>query len=231
MTIARSNASPQAMWDKYIQALGGAQRLAALTSFTATGTYEGFETGAGPVDLEVYAKAPAQRTFVLHMPEENAVRTYDGTNGWMMGPEKPVPLMTLTGGDLFSARVDALSYFPAGLQKEFNTWKSGEATIDGMAVNIAQGTKTGQQFPVTFYFDKSTGLLKRMMHWNETPVGPVPTKVDFDDYRVVAGVKIPYKQVITWTDGRSTIIFKQVQANAAIDPAKFARPAPGKQRK
>src|SRR5882762_5666092 len=32
------------VFDKYLQALGGAQRLAALTSYSARGTYSGFNT-------------------------------------------------------------------------------------------------------------------------------------------------------------------------------------------
>jgi hypothetical protein len=34
--------------------------------------------------------------------------------------------------------------------------------------------------------------------------------------------------VITWTDGQSIIQLNDVQANVAIDPAIFAKPAPAK---
>src|ERR1700722_2720992 len=37
--------SADQLFDKYIQALGGAQRLATVTSFVARGTYTGFDTG------------------------------------------------------------------------------------------------------------------------------------------------------------------------------------------
>src|SRR5690349_11342408 len=43
--------------DKYIQAIGGAQQLAKLTSFVAKGTYEGFDTGEENAPVEIYAKA------------------------------------------------------------------------------------------------------------------------------------------------------------------------------
>src|SRR2546425_6736168 len=58
MSIATSSASPQPLFDKYIQAIGGAQRLLSFTSFAATGTYTGYETGSGPEKLEIYAKTP-----------------------------------------------------------------------------------------------------------------------------------------------------------------------------
>ena len=37
------------VFTKYITALGGAQRLAGLTSYVATGTYEGFNTGGSAI--------------------------------------------------------------------------------------------------------------------------------------------------------------------------------------
>ena len=40
--------------DKYIKAVGGADRIAKLTSFTAKGTYEGFDT-LKKVPIEIYA--------------------------------------------------------------------------------------------------------------------------------------------------------------------------------
>ena len=66
----------------------------------------------------------------------------------------------------------------------------------------------------------------RSPRWNRTPVGTVPTQIDFSDYRDVAGVKLPFKIVITWTDGQNTIALNQVQPNVAIDAAKFAAPKP-----
>ena len=229
MDIVNSNASPQPFFDKFIQAIGGAQRVGALTSYTATGTYTGFETGMGPVQLEIYAKAPNQRTMVLHMPEENSTRVFDGTNGWMAGPEAAVPLMPLTGGNLYGARVDALITFPTNIRQDFNTWRSGSAAIDGVDVSIAQGTKTGEN-PVNFYFDTKTGLLKRTVRWNKTAVGSVPVQTDYADYRAVNGVQMPYKITVTWTNGQSFIVLDRITANAAIDAAKFARPAPAKPR-
>src|SRR5262245_49910562 len=56
--------APDEVFARYLQALGGAQRVANLTSFAGKGTYDGWETDHQKVDVEVYAKAPAQRTVV-----------------------------------------------------------------------------------------------------------------------------------------------------------------------
>jgi outer membrane lipoprotein-sorting protein len=227
MDVARSSTSPQPVLDKYIEALGGAQRVAALRSFVATGTYTGYETGLGPVAMTLYARAPNQRAMVLKMPEEDGVRVYDGTNGWIVGPERPVPIVTLTGANLFGARLEAMLSFPGTIRGEFTRWLSGSAAIDGVDVSVAQGNKDGQ-LPVNFYFDRSTGLLKRVVRWNATAVGAVPTQYDFEDYRPVAGVQVPFKTTITWTNGRSELVFTNVQPNANIEASRFARPAPAR---
>ena len=57
-------------------------------------------------------------------------------------------------------------------------------------------------------------------------VGTVPTQIDYADYREVAGVRLPYRTTVTWTDGQSTVVLSEVRPNVAIDAARFARPAP-----
>ena len=44
--------------DKYIQAVGGAQRVASLKSFVGKGTYSGYDSDFEKVPVEVFAKAP-----------------------------------------------------------------------------------------------------------------------------------------------------------------------------
>ena len=79
--------------------------------------------------------------------------------------------------------------------------------------------------PVRLFFDKESGLLVRLVRYTDSPVGLSPTQIDYADYRDVAGVKIPFRWTVTWLDGRATVELTDVQPNAAIDAAKFARPA------
>jgi outer membrane lipoprotein-sorting protein len=46
----------------------------------------------------------------------------------------------------------------------------------------------------------------------------------------VAGVKMPFRIVLTWTDGQNTIVLNEIQPNTAVNAARFARPAPFKAR-
>jgi photosynthetic reaction center cytochrome c subunit len=217
--------------NRYLLAVGGAQSAARLTSFIAKGTYSGYDTSDDKAPIEVYAKAPNQRTTILHASVGDGVTkdgttVFDGRAGWINDAHTLVPMLSLTGGNLDGARVDALLSFPAGIKQAFVDWRAGfpETSIDGQDVQVIQGT-SGKS-AVKLYFDKQSGLLVRQVRYAQTIVGLNPVQIDYSDYRDVAGVKLPFKWQVTWTDGQSMFEISQVQPNAPIDARKFAKPAP-----
>jgi outer membrane lipoprotein-sorting protein len=212
------------VFEQYIKALGGAQRLAALTSFTGRGTFVGFETEQNTVPVEIYAKAPNQRATVVHVALGESVRVFDGRQGWIASPDRPVLLMPLTGGNLEGAKLDAMLSFPAQIRQAFNQWRVGATAIDGKEVRVLQGTNPRQP-PVNFYFDES-GLLVRVLRFSDTAVGRIPIQMDYSDYRDVAGVKMPFRWVVTWTNGQATTQLTEMRPNVTIDAARLARPNP-----
>ena len=218
--------SADTLFDKYIQALGGRDRVAGITSYVAKGTYEGFDTAFTKIPVEVYAKAPNQRAMIVKMVGGESYRVFDGRNGWMAGPDTPVPLLQLTAGNLERARFEALAAFPANIRQAFPKWKVGRTAIDGQEVWIVQGGAEGQP-PTNLYFDQG-GLLVRLVRWTVTPVGRIPTQIDYKDYRVVNGVKMPFQWTVSQTYMQMSITLTDLQANAAIDAAKFNQPPPGK---
>ena len=218
--------SPDVILNRYIQALGGAERLAALTSFVAKGTYEGFDSYHGKVALELYATAMGQRTLVAHTQNGDSVTTYDGRDAWIVGPDKPVSVLQLVpGGDLDGIKLDSDLAFPSKLKQALTDWRTGfpTTTIDDREVEVVQAMAGGSR--VKLFFDKETGLLSRVVRYSKTIVGSVPVQMDYSDYREVAAVKIPFQWRVTWTNGQSTYILNDVQSNVAIDQAKFAKPA------
>jgi hypothetical protein len=91
-------------------------------------------------------------------------------------------------------------------------------------VLVVQAVDGGQQL-AGFYFDDS-GILLRMIRWTQTPVGFVPTQIDYADYRDVAGVRMPFRRTVTQTYMQMVIELSDVQPNVVIDAARFSRPAP-----
>jgi photosynthetic reaction center cytochrome c subunit len=210
------------VFDKYIQALGGAARVAALTSYTSKGTSHLFgETQNDPA--EVYAKAPSLLATFIHQRGGDLARTWDGRDAWVMLPLTVVGEYQLNAGALEGAKLDAQMAFPGGLKQFFKTWRVGfPTTLEGREVNILQGTAPG--LLGTFYFDKQTGLLTRMVRMATSAVGRVPTQVDYSDYRPVAGVMMPFKWTYAWVSGREEYEMKEIQPNVPVDTAKFAKP-------
>ncbi len=212
------------VFNKYIQALGGAQQLAKLSSFSARGTYGGYDTDREKVPVEVFAKAPDQRVTIVHLPDGNKIMSYDGRDGWIAEPDTPLPLTPLSGGDLDGAKIDGMLPFAVRVRESRGQWAVGTTSIDDRQVRVAEGFGSGQT-PLKLYFDKDSGLLVRLVRYANTAVGLVPTQVDYGDYRALSGVMLPFKWTVTWVDGQSTTELSEVQPNALIDAAQFAKPA------
>jgi photosynthetic reaction center cytochrome c subunit len=228
--IVPGTTSPSALdiLSRYVRALGGAERLARITSFAAKGTYQGFDTYDQPVPYEVYAKAPNQRTVIVHTQNGDNTTVFDGRTGWAAAVDKPVPLLPLSpGGELDGAELDANLSFPANIAMALSGWRAGfpATSIGDKNVRIIQGAG-GSGARIKLFFEDSSGLLVRVVRYTNTLIGIVPTEIDYEDYRDVLGVKMPFKTTVTWTSGQATIVLTDVQPNVAIDGSRFGMPAP-----
>jgi len=222
----RGQPSADMLLDKYITALGGAARLNALTSFTAKGRYLGYDD-AEKSPMELYAAAPARRTVVSHTASGDLAWVFDGQSGWVAAPltDRPLPVMPVTGQDLDGLAIEVQVHFPLGLKQAVTNWRVGVPTdIDNREVNVVQAT-TPKGGTVTFCFDAETGLLVRLVRFSASPVGRLVTRVDYADYREVAGVKMPFTWTLSWLNGKSIFEIDSVQPNVPIEAARFSPPA------
>ena len=213
--------------DRYIQAVGGAERLAGITSWMGRGEFQSFDD-AQSYPLDVYAKAPGQRAAIMHSPRGDKAIVFDGRNGWDAVPDTDRPfdfVLTLEGEDLHAAKLEANLAFPGRMKDALTRWRLGPLlTIDDTDVQVVQGTTAGGE-PVKLYFDEASGLLTRTVRYTTLPLGRIPIQVDYSDYREVSGIKMPFHWRTRWTDGELTFDLKEVQTNVTIDAARFARPA------
>ena len=63
-----------------------------------------------------------------------------------------------------------------------------------------------------------------MVRYSKSPVGRIPTQVDYEDYRDVDGIKFPFQYTFSWLDGRDSFKISDVKINVPIDPSVFAKP-------
>lgn len=251
VTAAEGVPSPESILDKYIQASGGAQKLAALKSFAGKGTSVGFGGFGGGGDVELLAEAPDKRATIILFKEATGrgdqIRTYDGHTGWVRTPLNVLGEFQLSGGDLDGARLDAQLSFPGQIKQILTNLKTGPpGTIKDLPAPTSQASlqkdvALGQTHDVdvvqgagprgllvTLYFDRKTGLLSRELRYGNSPIGRVPTQIDFADYRDVDGIKLPFRITYAWLDGRDSIVLNEIKTNVPINETKFDKPAPVK---
>jgi len=224
--VAPASGAPtaDAVFDKYLAAVGGAARASALSSFTATGTSTGYGPDSEPQRFELAAKSPNQRAAFVRSSDGDRATVFDGRSGWIAAPHRPVDVLALGGADLDGLRMDAELAFPARIKQVAGQWRVGAAGVIGdREVQVVQGTGSGGAL-VTLSFDAESGLLLRQVRYVPSPVGRLPTQVDYEDYRDIAGVKLPLKWTVTWLDGKDTVELKDVRPNAVIDAGRFLPP-------
>jgi len=214
--------------DKYIQALGGAQRLAGIKSFIATGTSAGYEGLGGGGQFQIFGKAPDQRTvqivFKDHPERGDSIRAYNGNAGWIKSPRGLLGEYELAGGELDGLRLEAQLAFPGQIKQVLTNLRAGNPdSINGSEVDVVQGTGP-RGVLATLYFDKQSGLLVRLVRYGRSPVGRVPVQSDYADYRDVGGVKFPFKYTFSWLDGRDAFQLTDVKTNVPINAAMFGKP-------
>jgi len=214
--------------DKYIQALGGAQRLTGIKSFIASGTSVGYEGLGGGGQFLICGKAPDQRmvqiVFKDHPERGDSTRAYNGSAGWIKSPRGLLGEYELAGGELDGLRLEAQLAFPGQIKQVLTNLRAGNPdSINGSDVDVVQGTGP-RGVLATLYFDKQSGLLVRMVRYGKSPVGRVPVQSDYSDYRDVGGVKFPFKYTFSWLDGKDAFQLNEVKTNVPIDAAMFGKP-------
>jgi len=226
---SESGQSADQILDKYIAALGGAQRLAGLNSFIATGNSLGYMGLGGTGQFTIYAKAPNQRTTLItfkdHPDRGESSWAFSGPTGWIKTPRGLLAEYELTGGELDGARLEAQMAFPGQIKQALTNWRVGaRQPIGDKDYQVVQGTGP-RNFLATLYFDPDTGLLFRLIRYSPSPVGRMPTQIDYSDYRDVGGIKFPFEYNFKWLDGRYTAKITDIKTNVPIDAAVFGKPS------
>jgi hypothetical protein len=221
--------APEQLLDKYIAALGGAARLSALTSYEASGASRGFGGFGGRGQVHIYAKAPDKRATIIQFTDtpgrDDSVRAFDGQFGWIRTPRSVLGEYALAGSELDGARFDAQLGFPSQIRQTLRNLRTSTpfAPIEGRDVYAVQGDGPRGMF-ATLYFDKQSGLLVRTVRYGPSPIGRIPTQVDYADYREVDGVRFPFRWTFSWLDGRDSFELTELRTNVVIADSRFGKP-------
>jgi hypothetical protein len=216
----------ESVLDKYIAAVGGMQRAAAIKSWIGRGERVGYGPESFPVPVEIDAVAPNRQAIVIQTQSGLSTTVTDGTTAWYAAPYRPVPVLQLTGEDFDGVRADAMLAFPAQIKDVATKWRVGRPRfINDKDMTHVQGT-TANGVTVSLFFDPDTNLLARQTRFVESPVGRIPNEVNYTEYREVAGVKLPHHIEVLGINGRETYQLKTIQPNVPVPATRFGRPAP-----
>jgi Photosynthetic reaction centre cytochrome C subunit len=230
---AKNLPSPAQVISKYIEALGGEQKLRAVTSRVVMAN-QGIPAGPGgtkPVQgtSEHYQKAPNLLVNIYHAPKFTTLNGFDGKRAWAQAASGRVA-ETQSLEQIRTAR-DADLQQPLKLQEIYPKLTVEKIEkINGRDCYLVVGIPK-ENIPDKLYFDVETGLLVRKTTIVPTPIGDSPYEVNYDDYRTTnSGVKYPFTihtepssprlELITSTTIKAT----DVKDNVPIDDAKFVRP-------
>jgi photosynthetic reaction center cytochrome c subunit len=213
---ASSPVTADAILEKYVTALGGADAIRKVASRVEKGK---LLMGSNEMPIEVFAKAPNKRVSISN---DQMYTAFDGAAGWMGSTGRPARAMS--AAESAAAGLDAEFYLPLRLKDLYPQLRRGRPEeAGGVECEVLMGMAPGLP-ALRLYFDKTSGLLVREVRSAETPLGRMPTQIDYADYRESGGVKIPFRWTLARPNGRFTIQVTDVQNNAPIDDARFVKP-------
>lgn len=207
---------------KYTEALGGAGAIEKLKTRSMKGTW--LASNGATLGYEVYQTAPDKIYTVLDTPKQGVIeRGFDGQIGWEKGQRG---LRDLHNQELVVLRRYPDLFKDIKLQGQFTRLGfGGKDKIDGKDVYILRGLGIDGRGE-RLYFDVQTGLLVRRITTTPTIVGLIPEQVDYEDYRDVDGMKMPFTIRTTSVDSfnNSTRKFTEIKLNVPVDETKFKKP-------
>jgi hypothetical protein len=207
---------------KYEKAMGGAEALARVTSRVSTGKRSSKEGASIPETID--QKSPDMVLLNLVTPRGEVFNGFDGKSGWAASPlgintPEGFPQVILTR----ETQIDPVAALVKFSDKQIlgTTFLDGK---DGREVFLVTGVAP-DGIHERFYFDVTTGLLIRRLVQFPTAVGILPLQVDYDDFRSVDGVQVPFTTMWWMADEAWTNKLTEVKDNVPLEDSLFARPA------
>jgi hypothetical protein len=211
--------SADRVWTAYVNAVGESGTAARGTATIISGWDERAEGRYGKVEIVVAGSDRYRVT--LSTADATVSQALDGDAAWSATNDRVQPL---TGGDVARMRRIAMRY-RAVKGRPANLEVVGVQRIGDRDAYVATA-KIDPVTTTTLYFDVVTGLLRRERTTTETILLPLEEQVDYEDYRDVSGVQLPFRVVTS--DGAPydtvTRTFLQIRRNVAVDDALFRQP-------
>jgi hypothetical protein len=212
--------SADRVWTDYVSAVGQVDGAARANATVLSGWDERPEGRYGKVEITV---AGTDRYYAsIWTPDGTQLQGFDGETAWVAVKDR---VQRLSAADVARVRRVAMRYRPVKERPASLQIVGVERFADG-DVYVAT-VKVDPLTTRTMYFDTATGLLRREVTTTETMLLPLEEQVEYDDYRDVSGVQMPFRLRVSDGAPYSTLtrIFLEIRRNVPVDDALFRPPA------
>jgi Photosynthetic reaction centre cytochrome C subunit len=207
--------------DKYVEAAGGRAAIEKLKTRHMKGIQVSWDNKVFP--LEIYQIAPDKSLTLTTLPRGIGAQGFNGTVGWVKNPRGQ---RELSGAELDEIKRGAEFYETLRLKDLYPNMKVvGKEKIGGREAFVVESVLNPNRTDRLF-FDTQTGLLVRTLKLTQTLIGRIPEQIDFEDYREVDGVKMPFSIKLSFVDPWIgwTRKFTEIKHNVTVDAKLFDMP-------
>ncbi len=177
-----------------------------------------------PTKQEITIKGPDKYLIKITTAQGIIMQGIDGATGWVSDNNGSRPM---TAAEVEQVKRNTAPYHVLKLADQpaqmtvLGAEKLGDR--DAYVLAVTPDTQTTRKY----FFDAQTGLLLRRITTTSTILAPLPEQMDFEDYRNVGGVKLPF---MIRTSGlaaftTATRRFTDIKVNVAVDDSLFKLPA------
>jgi hypothetical protein len=207
--------------DRYIDAIGGRAAIMAQNGRHMMGSFSIPSQGLGGA-LDVYAQPPNRMLVRVTLQGIGEIMTgYDGTTAWAMNPMLGPQVLDSVQLRQLQQQADFYSSLYPDTQIASLETLGVEAFEGVSCYNVQVTTTWGETY--NEFFSVDDGLQVGSRRKQESPMGAVETVAVASDWRVVEGMKVPFKSVQR-TMGIEQVITVDSVSVLAVPDSVFALP-------
>jgi hypothetical protein len=228
--------SAEQLFDKYVEALGGKAAIDKIKTRSSkvtllrpklvnSGTPKAaMLTRSETWTMETFHKRPDKYVAIITTPEGVINQGFNGTVGWI---KTATERRELNSAQLARMKREVDLYRDVNLRERYSRMAvTGKEKVGDREAYVIEATSVDNK-PEKLFFDTQTGLLLRRTVFTETKLGMDPQQTDYEDYRAVDGVWLPFTIKVSFLDDShygTTRKLTEVRQNLPIDDAKFNMP-------